>query len=340
MLNLTPSSTVSPVAAKTPSGTLPPGTGTEAKDRIPTPPPAEEGPLAGLPDATATTTEVDPALQPQAAVFLTPHGRTLMEQISTFQSYVELPTAADLHARVELAADALAALPGRGVLLLSGAHHAPSSLTQFHAAVDACSKHGWPLLAEIQAGVFEQMKGLARFLEAEPRLRQLLGKVPLSSRAGQQIAWNYVRQSGDRGALQQFLPEVLACIDIRRSGVRLVHVDDLGLHGGSDRQREASMVRNSHAALPKDGKGALVLGLAHAMPMHERFRVLGVTCSEVAVLDESANHAHRHFDAAEEGNPTYHNAVTHSRNLRLPDFSLAASRTDAYRMPPDFSPFR
>lgn len=340
MLNLPSSSPVLPAAAGTPSGTLPPGTGTATADRVPTPPPADEGPLAGLAGGAAAAADVDPALQPQAAVFFTPHGRTLMEQITIFKSYAELPSAAHLHARVEAAADAVAVLPGRAVLLLSGAHHTPSSLAQFHAAVDACRKHGWPLLVEMEADVFEQLQALVRFLEAEPQLRQLLGKVPLSSRAGQQIAWNYVRQSGDRGALQQFLPEVLACIDIRRSGVRLVHVDALGLNRGSDTQREASMARNTHAALPKDGKGVLVLGLVHSMPMHERFRDLAVTCSEVAVLDESANHAPRLFDAAEDDNPTYHTAVAHSHNLRLPAFSLAASRTDAYRMPSGFSPFR
>lgn len=324
------------------AGSLPRAPGDKPANRVPTPPPADEGPLADLPKASdaAGAAKLDPALKPQAAVFYTPNGRTLVNQIATLQSYAELPSAADLHARVEAAADTLASQPGRGVLLLSGAHHAPSSLMQFHAAVDACKKHGWPLLVEIQASVFKHLQGLANFLEAEPQLARLRGKLPLSSRAGQQIAWNYVRKSGDRGILQKYLPEVLAGIDIRQSGVRVVHVDALGLERGTDTQREASMVRNTHAALPRDGKAALVLGLAHGTPMHERFHALGVHCREIAVLDESTNHAPGLYDAAEDDTPTYHAAVLHSHNLGLPEYSLAASGTDAYRMSNDVDPFR
>ena len=307
-----------------------------AEEACTPPPPADQGPLAALPSSLP----LDPALVPSATVFFTASGRTLAHQIDTLKTYPELTSAAQLHTRIEAAADTLATQPGRGVLMLSGCHNAPSSLMQMHAAVDACKKHGWPLLMELTESTCDSLHRLERFLQAEPQLKVLLGKHRLHSRAGQQIAWNYVRRSGDRGSLQQFLPEVLGWIDIRRSGIRRVHVDRVGLEGGTDTHREASMVQNTHRVLPKDGKAVLLLGLVHTMPMHQRFRQFETSCSEIAVLDESANHTYRLFDDAERDNPTYHTAVVHSNRMKLPEFRRAADRTEAFRMPVDLDPFR
>jgi hypothetical protein len=336
-----PTAPLAPLAPTRAAPALPAGAAPRSTEKKPagdltaTPPPAEGGPLACLPANAA----VDPALIPSARVFFTADGRALADQIDRLKTYPELASAADLHGRIAAAADTLAARPGWGVLLVSGCHHAPSSLMQIHAAVDICKKHGWPLLLESEQETFEWLHALVRFLQAEPNLKLLLGKHKLHSRAGQQIAWNYVRQSGDRGALQQFLPEVLGSIDIRHSGVRRVHVDKVGAGKGSDEGREASMVRNTHRALSKEGKGVLLLGLVHSMPLHESFRQFEMKCSEVAVLDESANHAYRLFDKAERDNPTYHTAVVHSNRLRLPEFRRAADQTETFRMPADLSPF-
>jgi len=323
----------SPILETTQPDAKVPASTPDAPSRVDARPAA--GPLAPL----LTTIETDPALQPHATIFFTPDGRKLADGIDALNTYPELLSAAALSGRIADAAAALAARQGRGVLMLGGAHHSPGSLMQFHAAVDACQKYDWPLLLEIDAISFKNFWHLIRFLGRDPALRQKLGDHTLFSRQGQKVVWDYVRNSTDRSVLQKFLPELLGYFDIQRSGVRVVHVDPLGPAFGTDEEREDAMVRNSRRALQKNGKGVLVLGLLHGMPMHRHFSARGVECREIALLDESVNHAWRCYDGADDDTPVYEISLLLANNIALPQFALAARQTETYRMPDETHPF-